>query len=181
LIAKAGLIDWISYALDTCIDRERFMRKLLNVGVMREHIQAALIFEDSKKTGERKEAALALHYLFSTNSEMGRAAFKQMTGLGERVATDLNSSLLKNGYLATDSAYGALRFGIWSTSFRHTHPALFVYLTDVWPEAEADDRLSQGYFQHSVKGFEPLRFLTPVFVSVKLPQSSVLTGVAVMV
>ena len=52
------------------------MRKLLNVGTMRERIQAALIFEESKKTGVRKEAALALHYLLSTNSEMGRAAFK---------------------------------------------------------------------------------------------------------
>jgi len=30
-----------------------------------------------------------------------------MTGLGERVATDLISSLLEDGYLATDSAYGA--------------------------------------------------------------------------
>jgi hypothetical protein len=38
-----------------------------------------------------------LHYLFSTNSEIGRVAFEQITGLGERVATDLVSSLLKNG------------------------------------------------------------------------------------
>jgi hypothetical protein len=70
------------------------MSKLLNVGTMRERIQAALIFEESKKTGVRKEAALALHYLFSTHSKMGRAAYKQMTGLGERVATDYISSLL---------------------------------------------------------------------------------------
>lgn len=128
---EAGLIDWISYTLETCIDQVRFMRKLLNVGSMRERIQAALIFEESKKTGVRKEAALALHYLFSTHSELGRAAFKQMTGLGERVATDLISSLLKNGYLATDSAYGALRFAI-------PRSALRFYFPDLWPEAEAD-------------------------------------------
>ena len=84
-LTEAGLIDWISYTLETCIDQVRFMRKLLDVGSMRERIQAALIFDESKKTGVRKEAALALHYLFSTNSELGRAAFKQMTGLGERV------------------------------------------------------------------------------------------------
>ncbi len=30
----------------------------------------------------------------TTNSQIGRSAFKQMTGLGERVATDLVSSLL---------------------------------------------------------------------------------------
>jgi Fic family protein len=130
-LTEAGLIDWISYTLETCIDQVRFMRKLLDVGSMRERIQAALIFEESKKTGVRKEAALALHYLFSTNSELGRATFKQMTGLGERVATDLISSLLKNGYLATDSAYGALRFAI-------PRSALRFYFPDLWPEAEAD-------------------------------------------
>ena len=130
-LTEAGLIDWISYTLETCIDQVRFMRKLLDVGSMRERIQAALIFEESKKTGVRKEAALALHYLFSTNSELGRAAFKQMTGLGERVATDLISSLLKNGYLVTDSAYGALRFAI-------PRSALRFYFPDLWPEAEAD-------------------------------------------
>ena len=130
-LTEAGLIDWISYTLETCIDQVRFMRKLLDVGPMRERIQAALIFEESKKTGVRKEAALALHYLFSTNSELGRAAFKQMTGLGERVATDLISSLLKNGYLATDSAYGALRFAV-------PRSALRFYFPDLWPEAEAD-------------------------------------------
>ena len=129
-LTEAGLIDWISYTLETCIDQVRFMRKLLDVGSMRERIQAALIFEESKKTGVRKEAALALHYLFSTHSELGRAAFKQMTGLGERVATDLISSLLKNGYLATDSAYGALRFAI-------PRSALRFYFPDLWPEAEA--------------------------------------------
>ena len=130
-LTEAGLIDWISYTLETCIDQVRFMRKLLDVGSMRERIQAALIFDESKKTGVRKEAALALHYLFCTHSELGRAAFKQMTGLGERVATDLISSLLKNGYLATDSAYGALRFAI-------PRSALRFYFPDLWPEAEAD-------------------------------------------
>ena len=130
-LTEAGLIDWINYTLDTCIDQVRFMSKLLDVGSMRERIHAALIFEESKKTGLRKEAVLPLHYLFSTNSELGRAAFKQMTGLGERVATDLISSLLKKGYLATDSAYGALRFAI-------PRAALRFYFPDLWPEAEAD-------------------------------------------
>jgi len=92
------------------------MRKLLNMRVM----------------CELKEAALALYDLFSTNSEMGCAAFKQMTRLGERVATDLISSLLENGYLATDSAYGALRFAI-------PRAALRSYFPDLWPEAEAED------------------------------------------
>ncbi|MBK7003290.1 MAG: Fic family protein [Rhodoferax sp.] len=128
-LTEAGLVDWIHYTIDTCIDQVRFMGKLLDVGSMRARIQAALIFEESRKSGVRKEAVLPLHYLFSTHSEIGRAAFKQMTGLGERVATDLISSLLKNGYLATDSPYGALRFAI-------PRAALRFYFPDLWPEAE---------------------------------------------
>lgn len=130
-LTEGGLIDWIHYTLDTCLDQVRFMRKLLDVGTMRERILAALIFEESRKTGVRKDAALPLHYLFSTNSEIGRAAFKQMTGLGERVATDLISSLLRAGYLASDSAYGALRFAI-------PRAALRFYFPELWPEAELD-------------------------------------------
>ena len=71
------------------------------------------------------------HPPISTNSELGRAAFKQMTGLGERVATDLISSLLKNGDLATNSAYGSLRFAI-------PRPALRFYFPGLWPEAKAN-------------------------------------------
>jgi Fic family protein len=130
-LTEAGLIGWINYTLDTCMDQVRFMSKLLAVGAMRERILAALLLEESKKSGVRKEAALGLHYLFSTHSEIGRAAFKQMTGLGDRVATDLISSLLKNGYLASDSAYGALRFAIPRSALRFYFPGL-------WPEAELE-------------------------------------------
>lgn len=130
-LTEAGLLDWINYTLDTCLDQVRFMRKLLDVGAMYDRILAALIFKESQKTGVRKEAALALQYLFSTQSEIGRAAFKQMTVLGDRVATTAISALLKNGYLASDSPYGALRFAI-------PRRALRFYFPELWPEAEAD-------------------------------------------
>jgi Fic family protein len=130
-LTERGLIDWINYTLDICIDQVHFMRKMLDVRSMRERILAALIFEEAQKTGVRKEALLPLHYLFATHAELGRAHFKQMTGLGDRVATDLVSALLKRGYLATDSAYGALRFAI-------PRGALRFYFPDLWPEAEAD-------------------------------------------
>ena len=54
-----------------------------------------------------------------------------MTGLGERVATDLISSRLKNGDLATHSTHGSLRFAI-------PRAALRFYFPDLWPEAEAN-------------------------------------------
>ena len=54
-----------------------------------------------------------------------------MTGLDERVATNLVSALLKNGFLASDTAYGALRFAIPRQALRFYFPVL-------WPKAEVD-------------------------------------------
>lgn len=47
------------------------------------------------------------------------------------MASSQVSSLLKNGYLASDSAYGSLRFAI-------PRAALRFYFPELWPEAEAD-------------------------------------------
>ncbi|HET7865919.1 MAG TPA: Fic family protein, partial [Burkholderiaceae bacterium] len=60
----------------------------------------------------RDEALLLLHYLLATQAELGRADFKAMTGLGDRVATSTVSALLQRGFLATDSPYGSLRFAV---------------------------------------------------------------------
>jgi hypothetical protein len=71
--------------------------------------------------------------------------FKTMTGLGDRSATDLVSSLLRIGYLASDSAYGKVRFAI----PRHALPFLFPAL---WPEAEQDQALISTEMRHGDLG-----------------------------
>ena len=83
------------------------------------------------------EALNALHYLFATPAELGRADFKTMTGLGERVATATISALLARGFVTTDSPYGALRFGVPRHALRFYFPAL-------WPEAEQDEGFLSG-------------------------------------
>jgi Fic family protein len=130
-LTQAGLVDWIGYTLDVCIDQVGFMTRLLNIGQMRERILAALSFEEAQNTGVRREALNALHYLFATQLELGRADFKAMLGLGERTATSTLSALVRRGFVMTDSAYGALRFAI----PRH---ALRFYFPSLWPEAEQE-------------------------------------------
>lgn len=131
-LTEAGLVDWTTYALEMCIDQANFMASMLNVEGMQGRIEAALTYEESaKKTGVRREALKPLHYLFATQTELARADFKTMTGLGDRVATDLLSALLKQGYLNTASAYGKVRFAI----PRHALP---FYFPDLWPEAQKD-------------------------------------------
>ncbi len=134
-LTQAGLIDWINYTLDVCIDQVEFMTQQLDINGMRNRIEAALAFEASAvKSGVRPEALNALHYLFATQAELGRAEFKSMTGLGERIATETVSSLVRRGFVATDSAYGKLRFAVPRHALRFYFPAL-------WPEAEQDEAL----------------------------------------
>lgn len=136
-LTQSGLINWIHYTLDVCIDQIEFMAQQLNVNGMRERMNAALAFESSVvKSGVRAEALMPLHYLFATQTELGRAEFKTMTGLGERVATETLSALVRRGFLATDSAYGKLRFAVPRHALRFYFPAL-------WPEAEQDEAMRQ--------------------------------------
>ncbi|HEX7687048.1 MAG TPA: Fic family protein [Burkholderiaceae bacterium] len=136
-LTEAGLIDWIDYCLDTFIDQANFMGEQLNVATMRERIAAALAFESSiRRSGVRSEALIPLHYLFATAGSIPRAAFKTMTGLGDRTATSLVSALVERGFLESDTAYGDVRFGIPDHALRFYFPAL-------WPEAE-QEQASRG-------------------------------------
>jgi hypothetical protein len=60
-----------------------------------------------------------------------------MTGLGDRIATETVSSLVRRGFVATDSPYGRLRFAVPRHALRFYFPAL-------WPEAEQDEALQRG-------------------------------------
>jgi Fic family protein len=137
-LSQAALVEWIDYVLSICIDQVHFMAAQLDVHGMRDRIRAALAYEAAVvNAGVREEALTALHYLFATQGELGRADFKAMTGLGERVATAAISALLDRGFVATDSPYGALRFAIPRHALRFYFPAL-------WPEAEQDRALLSG-------------------------------------
>ncbi len=137
-LTQAGLVQWIDYTLDVCIDQVEFMAQQLDVQGMQDRIRAALAYETAAvKSGVREEALLPLHYLFATQGELGRAQFKAMTGLGERVATATLSALLNRGFVTTDSPYGSLRFAIPRHALRFYFPAL-------WPEAEQDQALLDG-------------------------------------
>lgn len=114
------------------------MSRQLDVRAMRDRLSAALLFEESVvKSGVRTQALVPLHYLFATQDDLGRADFKTMTGLGERVATEMLSSLVARGFLKSDTPYGNLRFAIPRHALRFYFPAL-------WPEAEQDEALLES-------------------------------------
>ena len=133
-LSEEGLLRWIHYVIDVCIDQVEFMSAALSLDGMKDRIAACLAFEEQVvRQGVRTESLRALHYLFSTQSELDRADFKSMLGLGDRLATSQVSALLSRGLLLTDSPYGKLRFGV-------PQHALRFYFPQLWPEAEAQTK-----------------------------------------
>lgn len=129
-LSEKALIAWITYVLELCQDQVRFMSGALDLSGMKDRIAACLSYEERVvKQGVRQEALRALHYLLATQGELERSDFKQMLGLGERLATAQVTALLKRGLLATDSPHGKLRFGV-------PQHALRFYFPNLWPEAE---------------------------------------------
>ena len=111
-LIQAGLTAWLGYTLALCIDQVEFMARQLDINGTRGRIEAALAFDGSvMKSGVRPEALMPLHCLFATQTELGRAEFKTMTGLGDRVATEALSALLRRGFLAVGQLAGAHRAG----------------------------------------------------------------------
>lgn len=130
-LTQAGLLGWINYVLDVCLDQVGFMTSLLALDGMKERMAACLSYEQAViKQGVRTESLRALHYLFTTQSDLERADFKAMLGLGDRLATAQVSALLGRGLLQSDTPYGKVRLGV-------PQHALRFYFPNLWPEAEA--------------------------------------------
>lgn len=130
-LTETGLMCWIQYVLNICIDQVDFMASLLTLDSMKDRMAACLTYEEQVvRAGVRSESLRALHYLFAAQTELDRADFKALLGLGDRQATAQVSALLKRGLLLTDSPYGKVRLGV-------PQHALRFYFPRLWPEAEA--------------------------------------------
>lgn len=126
-LTEEGLWRFCHYFLTVCNDQVTFMRDMLDFDGIRSRIRALVVFRSETDKQMRREAELPLHYLF-TSGPLTRAEFKQMTGLGDKVAQMLLSHLLKTGLAATDTPLGMVRFGL-------PLDALQFYFPDMYPEA----------------------------------------------
>jgi len=130
-LSESALIAWMDYVLEVCSDQVAFMRELLSLEDMKGRMAACLAYEEQVVgEGVRSTSLRALHYLFAAQTELDRADFKAMLGLGDRLATAQVSALLKRGLLESDSPYGKVRLGV-------PQHALRFYFPRLWPEAEA--------------------------------------------
>jgi Fic family protein len=101
-LSEEALCSWCSWFLQVCEEQVEFMTQMLDLGGMRQRIEALVMFRASRDRGIRTEAALPLYHLFLAGP-ISRADFKQMTGLGDKVAQTLLSNLLASGLVTSKS------------------------------------------------------------------------------
>lgn len=128
-LSEKGLVSFAAYFLATCLDQVTFMGRMLDLSTLRDRVQGYIVYLSQQDKTIRAEVAPAMHYLFLTGS-MPRGEFKQATGLPSRTADRAIAALLARGLLESDSARGAVRFGL-------PLETLAFYFPMLYPEAAA--------------------------------------------
>ncbi len=131
-LSEKGLLTWIDFFLDICLDQVNFMSGLLDLQGMKNRIEGFVSYHSA--TGNRKlrkEAILPLQHLFAVGS-LSRGEFIQMTGLGERTARYLLSELIALGVVKSNSTHAPLRFGFPLGS-------LSLLMPNLYPEASTSN------------------------------------------
>lgn len=123
-LTQAGLLEWVEFFLDVCLDQVTFMVRMLDLDSMKRRIDAFVTFRSTEEKGIRREAILPLHHLFAAGP-LTREEFSQATGLGERTARSLMSALVKEGMLVSDTPKGPVRLGLPLHALQFLFPALY--------------------------------------------------------
>jgi Fic family protein len=130
-LSEAGLVHFIEYFFEVCLDQIGFMRGMLELGTFESRLaqMLAALAQRPDTRFLRAEAALPLSMLGTVGS-IERAPFKAMTGLAPRTADRLLAELLNIGVLTSRSPRGPLELALPISLFRWLFPRL-------WPEAES--------------------------------------------
>jgi Fic family protein len=136
-LSQEELVGFASWFLEVCVDQARFIGSLLALSDLRSRIDDLLRWlsahpwsVNSERSVVKPDAVEAVHYV-AIAGPIERARFMAMTGLPERTARRVLSSLLHFGVLTTPSSRAPVSFGVPLRSLRFLFPRL-------WPEAEAD-------------------------------------------
>jgi Fic family protein len=126
-LSEKGLAAFARYFLQTCLDQVTFMQELLQLKDLRPRMRAYLKLLAETESDIRTEAEPALYHVFLAGS-VRRGEFKQMTGLGARVADKAIAAMLKKELLVSDTPKGPVSVGL-------PLDALAFYFPRLYPEA----------------------------------------------
>lgn len=126
-LSEKGLAAFAQYFLQTCLEQVTFMSELLQLKDLRGRMRAYLRLLAETGSGIRVEAEPALYHVFLAGS-VKRGEFKQMTGLGARVADSVLAAMLRKELLVSDTPKGPVSIGL-------PLEALAFYFPRLYPEA----------------------------------------------
>lgn len=96
-LTQSGLVEFIDFMLDVCVDQMTYMCEGLRLAPLRERLERIVAMEPRLiDAGLKVEVARALHVLIAQGC-VARSDFKVYMGLGDRVSIDQLSKLLSLG------------------------------------------------------------------------------------
>ena len=112
-----------AFYVDTCIDQVKFMTEMFELEKLTNRIEY-FIGVLSTTTSLKKESFRLIAEAMQ-RGEFSRGEASRITGLGERVARDMLSELLRLGFLSSDSAKGTVKVAFPAATAGYYFPNLF--------------------------------------------------------
>jgi len=118
-----ALQNFSTFYVDTCLDQVKFMAEMFDMKNLSSRIEH--FFGIISATTNLKKEAYRLVVEAMRRGEFSRGEAPRITGLGERVARDMLSELLKLGFLTSDSAKGSIKVAFPAAATGYYFPNLF--------------------------------------------------------
>jgi Fic family protein len=130
-LSMARLREWCEWFLSACLDQAKYMSGLLQVGRLRERLDAYVRLRTEKiapgpdggSIALRPEARVILLHTLAAG-EVPRGEFAPLAGRSERATRTALSQLLDEGLLMSDSPKGPVRLGFPLHSLPYLFPEL---------------------------------------------------------
>lgn len=112
-----------TFYVNTCLDQVKFMPEMFELEKLTSRIE--YFFGVLSTTTSLKKECYRLVVEAMRRGEFARGEASRITGLGERVARDILSELLKLGFLSSDSAKGSIKVAFPAAATGYYFPNLF--------------------------------------------------------
>jgi len=129
-LSDAGLAEFCSFFLETCLDQARYMRDLLDIDGLERRVTGFGEFSAARR--ELPETAVYLLRAALLRGEIARGEAARITGQKERSARSVVALLVQRELLKSDTEKGPLRLGF------PTHVIPY-YFPRLYPEALEDE------------------------------------------
>ncbi|MBX3208270.1 MAG: Fic family protein [Labilithrix sp.] len=122
-LADAGLAEFCSFFMETCLDQIRYMRELLDLERLEERVLGYAELASARRELPKQAAYLLRDVLL--RGEVPRGEAPRITGSAERSARAVVAALVDRGLLKSDSPKGPVRLGFPSHVVPYYFPRLY--------------------------------------------------------